>query len=139
MIRVDYVFGLRDTRPNLTGYYLDDFFRFAYFEVDKWNSETMPAPGLLSLAAMKQLHEETIAYKRRLDLAIVLYTSQLCPGIKPVMKYVDVVSLCSGCGAGKASRRGERREKGAVWATKEFDNGEEYVGLLAGGARFSQE
>ncbi len=88
---------------------------------------------------MKQLHEETIAYKRRLDLAIVLYTSQLCPGIKPVMKYVPVVPLCSGCGVGKASRRRERREKGAVWATKEFDNGEEYVGLLAGGARFSQE
>ena len=24
----DYVFGLRETTPNLTGYYLDDFFHF---------------------------------------------------------------------------------------------------------------
>jgi len=89
----DYVFGLRDTMPNLTGYYLDDFFCFGDKpEFDK-NSETEPAPAALSMDEMKQLHEETIAYKRRLDLAIVLYTHQLCPSIKPIMKYVDLVSL----------------------------------------------
>ena len=42
---------------------------------------------------MKQLYAETLAYRRRLELAIVVYTSQLVPAIKPVMKYVDVVSL----------------------------------------------
>ena len=42
---------------------------------------------------MKQLYEATLAYKRRLDLAIVVYTAQLCASIKPVMKYVDTVSL----------------------------------------------
>jgi hypothetical protein len=35
----------------------------------------------------------TVAYKRRLDLAIVLYTHQLSASIRPVMQYVDVVSL----------------------------------------------
>jgi hypothetical protein len=89
----DYVFGLRDTTPNLTGYYLDDFFRFGDKPKFDKNSETEPAPAALSLEEMKQLHEETLAYKRRLDLAVVLYTQQLCPAIKPVMKHVDIVSL----------------------------------------------
>jgi hypothetical protein len=89
----DYVFGLRDTTPNLTGYYLDDFFHIGNAPGLDGNSETQPAPAALSIGEMKQLHEETVAYPRRLDLAIVLYTAQLCPAIKPVMKYVDVVSL----------------------------------------------
>jgi len=88
----DYVFGLRETTPNLTGYYLDDFFLGDPSEADR-SSETKPAPAALSLEEMRQLHEETLAYRRRLELAIVLYTKQLCPAIKPVMKYVDVVSL----------------------------------------------
>jgi hypothetical protein len=89
----DYVFGLRDTTPNLTGYYLDDFFRFGDKPAFDKNSETEPAPAALSMEEMRRLHEETIAYKRRLDLAIVLYTQQLCPAVKPVMKHVDLVSL----------------------------------------------
>ena len=88
----DYVFGLRDIMPNLTGYYLDDFFHGSAPGADK-NSETKPAPASLSIDEMKKLHEETVAYKRRLDLAVVLYTGQLYASIKPVMKYVDVVSL----------------------------------------------
>ena len=83
----NYVFGLRDTMPNMTGYYLDDFFH------GKPKVETDPAPAALSMDEMKKLYEETLAYKRRLDLAIVLYTRQIAPSIKPVMKYVDVVSL----------------------------------------------
>lgn len=89
----DYVFGLRDTMPNLTGYYLDDFFHIGSTPGFDRNSETVPAPASLSLAEMKQLHAETVAYRRRLELAVVLYTAQLCPAIKPVMEYVDVVSL----------------------------------------------
>ncbi len=89
----DYVFGLRGTTPNLTGYYLDDFFRFGDKPGFDKNSETEPAPAALSVDELKQLHEETIAYKRRLDLAIVLYTHLLCPAIKPYMKHVDIVSL----------------------------------------------
>ena len=89
----DYVFGLRETTPNLTGYYLDDFFRFGDKPEFNKESETEPAPAALSLDEMQQLHAETIAYKRRLDLAIVLYTAELCPAVKPVMKHVDIVSL----------------------------------------------
>lgn len=48
---------------------------------------------------MKQLHEETLAYKRRLDLSMVLYTHQLHPSIQPFMQYVDVISLWIWTGA----------------------------------------
>lgn len=89
----DYVFGLRDTMPNLTGYYLDDFFHIGNQPGFDRNSETQAAPASLSMDEMRELYQETVAHKRRLDLAIVLYTAQLCPAIKPVMKYVDVVSL----------------------------------------------
>lgn len=89
----DYVFRLRDTMPNLTGYYLDDFFHIGSHPEFDGSRESTPAPASLSMEEMKQLHGETVAYRRRLDLSIVLYTMYLCPAIKPVMKYVDVVSL----------------------------------------------
>ncbi len=95
----DYVFSLRETTPNLTGYYLDDFFRFGDKPGFDRNSESEPAPAALSLEEMSRLREETLAYKRRLDLAIVLYTHQLCPAIKPVIRYADVVSLWIWTGA----------------------------------------
>jgi len=89
----DYVFGLRDTMPNLTGYYLDDFFRFGERPDFNADSETEAAPASLSLEEMERLYAETLAHRRRLDLSIVLYTHQLQPAIKPVLRYVDVVSL----------------------------------------------
>jgi hypothetical protein len=89
----DYVFGLRATTPNMTGYFLDDFFRFGDRPGFDRDSETVPAPAALSVDELKQLHEETIAYTRRLDLAMVLYTHLLCPAIKPYMKHIDIVSL----------------------------------------------
>lgn len=89
----DYVFGLRETMPNLTGYYLDDFFRFGDNPKFDRESEIVPAPAALSIEEMRELHEQTVAHSRRLDLAVVLYTSLLCPAIKPVMKHVDTVSL----------------------------------------------
>jgi len=89
----DYAFGLRDTMPNLTGFYLDDFFCFDNKPGFDKDSETVPAPAALSVAEIKSLHEEMAGYQRRLDLALVLYTNQLCPAIKPFMRYVDVVSL----------------------------------------------
>jgi hypothetical protein len=89
----DYVFGLRDTTPNLTGYYLDDFFQFGNRPDFDRDSETEPAPAALSMDELKELYKKTVAYNRRLDLAMVLYTKQLCPAIKPSMIYVDLVSL----------------------------------------------
>ncbi|MFA7157879.1 MAG: hypothetical protein WC299_01150 [Kiritimatiellia bacterium] len=89
----DHVFAMRDATPNLTGYYLDDFFQFGNKPDFDRNSETEPAPAALSMEELKELYEKTLSYKRRLDLAMVLYTKQLCPAIKPAMKHVDLVSL----------------------------------------------
>ncbi len=86
-------FGLRDTMPNLTGYYLDDLFRLTSTPGFDRNSTTTPAPAGLSLAELRQLRAEMTAYKRRLDLAVVLYTRELCPAIQPALQYADVVSL----------------------------------------------
>jgi hypothetical protein len=88
----NYVFGLRDTMPNLTGYFLDDFFRFSGAQSGD-NSMKGAAPAALSMEELEQLYQETLAYKRRLDLSVVLYTHQLRPSIQPAMKYVDIVSL----------------------------------------------
>lgn len=88
----NYVFSLRDRMPNLTGYFLDDFFRFSAKSLSD-NNSSGPAPAALSMEEMKLLYDETLAYKRHLDLAIVLYTNQLHPSIQAVMKYVEVVSL----------------------------------------------
>lgn len=89
----DSAFRLREMMPNLTGYYLDDFFRFSDKPDFDKNSETKPAPAALSLEELKTLHDEMAAYRRRLDLAMVLYTHELCPAIKPFLPYVDTVSL----------------------------------------------
>ena len=89
----NFVFGLRDTMPNLTGYFLDDFFQFSGNSESDINSLAEIAPAALSMDQMKELYDQTLAYKRRLDLAVVLYTHQLRPSIQPVMKYIDVVSL----------------------------------------------
>lgn len=94
----EYVFGLRDRLPNLTGYFLDDFFRFSGNSISE-KDPSLPAPAALSIDEIKQLYGETLAYKRRLDLAIVLYTHQLHPAIKSYMQYVDVVSLWIWTGA----------------------------------------
>jgi len=92
----EYVLSLRDRMPNLSGYFLDDFF---HISARSASGITGPAPAALSMEEMKKLYDETLAYKRRLDLAIVLYTHQLHPSIQPVMKYVDVVSLWIWTGA----------------------------------------
>jgi hypothetical protein len=89
----DHVFGLRETMPNLTGYFLDDFFRFGDRPGFDRNSETVAAPAALSIEELKQLHSEMIAFRRPLELSMVLYTHLLCPAIKPFLRYVDVVSL----------------------------------------------
>jgi len=89
----DHVFGLRETMPNLTGYYLDDFFRFGDRPGFDRNSETIMAPAALSQEELEKLHEEMIAHRRRLELSMVLYTHLLCPAIKPALRHVDVVSL----------------------------------------------
>lgn len=89
----DDALGLRDETPNLTGYFLDDFFRFHDRPDFDRNSETVMAPAALSEDELKELHDELAGRRRRLQLSMVLYTHLLCPAIQPALKHVDVVSL----------------------------------------------
>lgn len=89
----NYVFSLRDTMPNLTGYFLDDFFHLSGTPQSGNNLAKGPAPAALSMEELKQLYKETLIYKQRLDISVVLYTSQLYTSIQPAMEFVDVVSL----------------------------------------------
>jgi hypothetical protein len=87
------VLGLRETLPNLTGYYLDDFFRFSDRPGFDRNDEREPAPAGLSMNELVSLREELGAGPRPVELAVVLYTHQLCPAIRPAMRHMDTVSL----------------------------------------------
>jgi len=89
----DYAFGLREALPNLTGYYLDDFFCFHEKPDFDRDDEDAPAPAVLSVDELAALHGEVKAGPRRLDLAIVLYVHLLCPAIKRYMEHADIVSL----------------------------------------------
>lgn len=89
----DYVFGLREALPNLTGYYLDDFFAFhEKSNFDRYDENT-PAPAMLTVDELAALHAEIKVGARRLELAIVLYVHLLCPAIKRYMAHTDTVSL----------------------------------------------
>lgn len=87
------VIGLRETMPNLTGFFLDDLFRFHENQGFDKNADIEPAPAGLSMDQLIQLRAELDAYPRRLDLAAVLYTHELYPTIRPAMRYIDIVSL----------------------------------------------
>lgn len=98
----EYVFKLRDEMPNLTGYYLDDFFSFSgepNFDNYEENSIKKIPPAALSIREIQSLYEDTINYKRRINSSMVLYTHQLHPSIEPFMKYVDSVALWTWDGA----------------------------------------
>ena len=78
-----------DTTPNLVGYYLDDFFHIG---IPGLIGTPKPAPASLSMEEMKQLHEETLAYKRPSGPGDRLERSKFYFRIRPVVN-VDTVSL----------------------------------------------
>lgn len=87
------VMWLREAMPNLTGYYLDDFFLFNASNAVRMDSGGAAAPAGLSLAELADLRGELSAGARPIDLAAVLYTYQLCPAIRPAMEHMDKLSL----------------------------------------------
>ena len=77
--------------PNITGVFMDDFFRFQKGYVPKTPTEEVPAS--LSLKDLEQLRKRLDVNGRRLDLGVVVYTHQLDKRIVPHLKYCDIVSL----------------------------------------------
>ncbi|MDD3587963.1 MAG: hypothetical protein PHQ75_12350 [Thermoguttaceae bacterium] len=91
----DYVFSLFEKMPNLTGVYLDDFFRGGPLvkQKNEKGEEFEVTPAALSLEEMSSLARELHAVKNPIDLAVVLYSGQLKPSIKYSLDYADVVSF----------------------------------------------
>ena len=75
--------------PKLTTLFLDDFFIGS--AVPKGTDGVSPAH--LTLEQIKNLHQESASLARPLEVAIVLYSNQLHPGIAPYFEYSDVVSF----------------------------------------------
>lgn len=90
------VFDLFDELPNLTGVYLDDFYRTGEMEkIETSEGVIKVAPAALSLAELTGLYNELKAQKRTIELGIVFYTRQLSFGktICPSIQQSDFVSF----------------------------------------------
>ena len=93
----NYVFSLFNEMPNLTGVYLDDFFRGGEdLMVQTEAGEIATCPALLTYDEIRALHEELKPQADRpnaVDLAIVLYSHQLRPSIVPMLNQAEVTSF----------------------------------------------
>jgi hypothetical protein len=78
--------------PNLTTLYLDDFF-IANAIPDPGDPAYPHAPAKLTINELKSLHDEASSSEGPLDIAVVLYSTQLNQGIINYLEYVDVVSF----------------------------------------------
>jgi hypothetical protein len=85
-------FALIDKMPNLTTLFLDDYFKGD--AVPKETKEgTIESPADLTVSGIKKLHAEVAALERPIDLAVVVYSNQLNPGIAKHIAFCDVVSF----------------------------------------------
>ena len=81
-------FDLARQMPNLTTLFLDDFF------TDIPNGSTITeVKAHLSVDQLKDLRSEMATLPRPVELAAVLYSGQLDPGIRPFLDQCDVVSF----------------------------------------------
>lgn len=78
----DHVLALADRLPNLTGVFMDDFFRSSEEE-----------PGVFSVQQLHQLRSRLRAGTRRLDLWVVLYDHQLHLPVGPHLQRCDKVTF----------------------------------------------
>jgi hypothetical protein len=83
---------------NLTGLFMDDFFRLAPEQSPPQRpaenaAAAAPDPGSLSVRQLREVRDQLRADGRRLDLGVTLYTHQLDPRILPHLELCDVVSL----------------------------------------------
>jgi len=83
-----WAFEMAEKMPNLVGFYLDDYF---HGRTPPEGQEDLRAS--LTLDQLRDLRSEMNSLKRPTDLAAVLYSHQLHPGIKRHIAVCDVVSF----------------------------------------------
>lgn len=90
----DYVFSLFSQMPNLVGVYLDDFIHGGPdVKVKTADGEIETAPASLSLDEISALSQKLRAANPPVDLAVVLYSRQLKPSLRPLLDKADVISF----------------------------------------------
>src|SRR5437867_4824191 len=82
------VLELAASMPNLTGVFLDDFFKLSGIE-----APPAPVEASLSLEELRSIREQLKIPGRRLDLGVTLYAHQLDPRLQQHLELCDVVSL----------------------------------------------
>lgn len=90
-IKKKMAFDLLDKLPNLTTFFLDDY--FIGDAVPRKKNGKMESPAHLSVEGIKKLHQEVGDLSRPIDLAVVLYSRQLHPGIAEHLEHCDLVSF----------------------------------------------
>ena len=89
----DQVFALAAKMPNLTGVFMDDFFRDLGSPPAGLAENNMLVQAALSVENLRQLRQRLTVNGRKLDLGVTLYTYQLHKRIIPHLKQCDIVSL----------------------------------------------
>ena len=79
--------------PNLTGVFMDDFFRDLGSPPAGLAENNMLVQAALSVENLRQLRQRLTVNGRKLDLGVTLYTYQLHKRIIPHLKQCDIVSL----------------------------------------------
>ncbi len=86
----EHVFQLAAKMPNLTGVFMDDFFR------DVSPTTVLPEgplPAAMSVEQLRKVREQLHIGGRRLDLGVTVYTTQLSDRARPHLSLCDVISL----------------------------------------------
>ena len=86
----EHVLELSQKMPNMTGLFMDDFFRGNAIPVD--NQEV---PAAISVGRLKEIRERMTQLDRTPDLGVVLYTHQLNSAIRRHLDLCDLVSFWS--------------------------------------------
>ena len=88
-----FVYPLFDKLPNLTGVYLDDFFRSGKPDQIKTADGTVErAPANMSMEELEDLRQHLLKDQKKREMGLVLYSHQLRPAIKPQIAMADFVS-----------------------------------------------
>lgn len=85
-------FDLINKMPNLTTLFLDDYFK-GNAVPEETKEGTIESPANLTVSGVRKLHAEVATLERPIDLAMVLYSNQLDPGIAEHIAFCDVVSF----------------------------------------------
>jgi hypothetical protein len=86
----EHVLSLARGLPNLTGFFMDDFF---HLHPGRPWPEDGSVPAALSVEQVERVREQIRATGERLELGVTLYTHQLDPRIRPHLERCDLVSL----------------------------------------------